>query len=88
MLSKMVVRRLRLFFVVSSFIIDGARAPNLVSPATLFFPFISLFYPRKYTMVFICFVISNSNLLNFYCCFLVIFSFVEVLFVFNLTLGS
>ena len=81
---------LSLFLVVSYSIIDSACSPNVVSVSlvtlSFFSSFISLSYLGEYTMVLIVIVISDSSLLvliTFFCDFF----FVEILFVFNLTLS-
>jgi hypothetical protein len=66
---------------------NEACSPNMVglSQVTLFFfPFIYISYLDKYTMVLMVIDISDSVLLVM---IFVIFPFVQVLFIFNLTLS-
>ena len=70
------------FFVVSFFLLDGTyhfTVDNLLSVNLYFFPFISLSYLKKWTLVLIVISVSDSFIL-----ILIFVFFIKILFVFNL----
>ena len=71
------------FFIMSFFLLDGTchlTVDNLLSVNLYFFPFISLSYLQKWTLILIVISVFDSFILVL----IFIFFFIKVLFVFNL----